>query len=255
MASTSRRLQQRQNLQSTDNPDSSMQDISLQSLQWLESRGLYGSSSLRRGSLPEQILANGYPRRARSSTNGGHHSDAESDASGVSLSSHHGRHHRNRNESGSEYDGGNTNSMRRHHRSRRKRQGSYKLVESDEQWQRVQQQRERQSRSSGRQSSNEHMLNGGQQQSNSISRKSGYMNSGGETETEMMSHASLRRNHQRRRQRSRSRSPGRESGRGRLPAEILQQLEFGLVEPSAETLQGEIPFTNVETTAKMANYR
>ena len=46
--------------------------------------------------------------------------------------------------------------------------------------------------------------------------------------------------------RSRSRSPGHEA-RARLPPEILQQLEFGLVEPSPETLQGEIPFTKVET--------
>ena len=46
--------------------------------------------------------------------------------------------------------------------------------------------------------------------------------------------------------RSRSRSPGHEA-RSRLPPEILQQLEFGLVEPSPETMQGEIPFTQVET--------
>ena len=32
-----------------------------------------------------------------------------------------------------------------------------------------------------------------------------------------------------------------------MPPEILQQLEFGLVEPSPETMQGEIPFTQVET--------
>ena len=46
--------------------------------------------------------------------------------------------------------------------------------------------------------------------------------------------------------RSRSRSPGHEA-RARLPPEVLQHLEFGLVEPSPETLQGEIPFTKVET--------
>ncbi len=257
MAATSRRLQQSQpSYQQVPNGgnegESSMQDLSLQSLQWLESRGLYGSS-LRRGSLPEQILAHNYPRRAKSTN--GQQSDAESDASGVSFASHGGRHHhhhRSRNESGSEFDpSGSSNSMRRQHRSRRKRQGSYKLVESDDQWQKVQQQR--QSRSSGRASSASHHHQSGLDPNSSYNhnnsiRKSGYMNSGGETETELASHASLKRNHQRRRQRSRSRSPGRESGRGRLPPEILQKLEFGLVEPSAENMQGDIPFTNVETT-------
>ena len=45
-----------------------MQDLSLQSLQWLESRGLYDNNATRqeknnrRASLPEQIQANGYYR-------------------------------------------------------------------------------------------------------------------------------------------------------------------------------------------------
>ena len=45
--------------------DESLQDLSLQSLQWLESRGLYETNSKqnsRRASLPEQIQANGYYR-------------------------------------------------------------------------------------------------------------------------------------------------------------------------------------------------
>lgn len=45
--------------------DESLQDLSLQSLQWLESRGLYETTSKqnsRRASLPEQIQANGYYR-------------------------------------------------------------------------------------------------------------------------------------------------------------------------------------------------
>ena len=48
--------------------------------------------------------------------------------------------------------------------------------------------------------------------------------------------------------RSRSRSPG--ESRARLPPEVLQHLEFGLVEPNEETLHGEIPFTNVETSSR-----
>ena len=46
--------------------------------------------------------------------------------------------------------------------------------------------------------------------------------------------------------RSRSRSPASEA-RSRLPADLLQHLEFGLVEPSQDSVRGDIPFTNVET--------
>ena len=52
--------------------------------------------------------------------------------------------------------------------------------------------------------------------------------------------------------RSRSRSPG--DSRARLPPEVLQQLEFGLVEPNPESLRGEIPFTNVETSVASKYY-
>ncbi len=45
--------------------------------------------------------------------------------------------------------------------------------------------------------------------------------------------------------RSRSRSPG--ESRARLPSEVVKHLEFGLVEPSADSMRGEIPFTNVQT--------
>ena len=43
----------------------------------------------------------------------------------------------------------------------------------------------------------------------------------------------------------------------RLPAELLQHLEFGLVEPNTESMRGEIPFTNVQTARPVkvrANY-
>ena len=52
--------------------------------------------------------------------------------------------------------------------------------------------------------------------------------------------------------RSRSRSPASEA-RSRLPAELLQHLEFGLVEPTQEGMRGEIPYTSVETTAATAS--
>ena len=53
--------------------------------------------------------------------------------------------------------------------------------------------------------------------------------------------------------RSRSRSPASEA-RSRLPAELLQHLEFGLVEPTQEGMRGEIPYTSVETTAAGARH-
>eukprot|EP00095_Tigriopus_kingsejongensis_P005999 maker-scaffold505_size153196-snap-gene-0.22 protein:Tk05999 transcript:maker-scaffold505_size153196-snap-gene-0.22-mRNA-1 annotation:"4.1 G protein " len=231
-------------------PEESLQDLSLQSLQWLESRGLYGTNRSRggrRGSTAEtgsQSLVNTYvsqpnhhrqaPRKSTANA-----SDNESEASGVSWTSGlHPHQRRNRHESGSESE----KSSRRAHRSRRKRQGSYKLVESDEQWQAVQQQR---SSASHRGRSSSRASGIGIQEAGL--RKSGYMNSGAETESEMTTtHVSSSMRRTRRRQRSRSRSPASEA-RHRLPAEVLQHVEFGLVEPNSESVKGEIPYTNVET--------
>ena len=81
----------------------------------------------------------------------------------------------------------------------------------------------------------------------SSSRRSGYVNSGAETEAAETAVAAARRT--RRRQRSRSRSPGSEARSRPMPAELMRHLEFGLVEPTKEGLRGEIPFTNVETAA------
>ena len=51
------------NMRQANQAEESLQDLSLQSLQWLESRGLYDSKQTsRRASLPEQIQANGYYR-------------------------------------------------------------------------------------------------------------------------------------------------------------------------------------------------
>ena len=66
-------------------------------------------------------------------------SDDESEVSATSFAS--GRYHRKGNESGNESEG--SRSTRKNHRGRRKRSGSYKLVETDEQWKEVQRQQGR----------------------------------------------------------------------------------------------------------------
>ena len=199
-------------------------DLSLRSLQYLESRGLFGSKTgsvhghqSRRGTELEPETSY---RKSRSRRGG---SDDESEASGVSLAS--GRHrdrHRDR-DSGSESESGRS-SARKHHR-RRKRSGSYKLVETDQQWRDVQ---SRQGRGTGA-------------VSEATVRKSGYVNSGAETESELVN--TLRRN--KRRQRSRSRSPS--EARAKLPTELVKHFEFGLVDPQQSQDPLDIPYINVET--------
>merc|ERR1719211_752116 len=84
--------------------------------------------------------------RRRSGRKSAATSDNESEASGMSWASagvlQAGGHssHRRRNESGSESE--SRSSRRADRRGRRKsRQGSYKLIESDEQWKLIQEQR------------------------------------------------------------------------------------------------------------------
>ena len=157
--------------------------------------------------------------RSRSRRGG---SDDESEVSGVSLAST--RHHRDRHrDSGTESESGRS-TARKHHR-RRKRSGSYKLVETDQQWREVQ---SRQGR-------------GQAGVSEATVRRSGYVNSGAETESELVN--TLRRN--KRRQRSRSRSPS--EARAKLPTELVKHFEFGLVEPEESLNPREIPYINVET--------
>ena len=101
------------------------------------------------------------------------------------------------------------------------RQGSYKLIESDEQWQLIQEQRNAsQPRSGGHhRSASAHSKKDGQNNQKSTSpnaysssagniimpdigvgggRRSGYVNSGAETETEMISVSSMKRTRRRR---------------------------------------------------------
>ena len=99
------------------------------------------------------------------------------------------------------------------------RQGSYKLIESDEQWKLIQEQRNVSQHRSGHRSASAHSRKGDASQhqkstspiahsSSGVAnmsdgggmgtRKSGYVNSGAETETEMMSISSMKRTRRRR---------------------------------------------------------
>ncbi len=140
----------------------------------------------------------------------------------MSLAS--GRHRDRHRDSGSESESGRS-TARKHHR-RRKRSGSYKLVETDQQWREVQ--------------TRQHRGQSGPVAEAAV-RRSGYVNSGAETESELVN--TLRRN--KRRQRSRSRSPS--EARARLPTELVKHFEFGLVDPEESLDPQEIPYINVET--------
>lgn len=201
-------------------------DLSMRSLQYLESRGLFGSraghNGSRRGSEAGQDHGdNGYTghHRRHRSRHRGHGSDDESEVSGVSMASRH----RHRDHSGSESESGRSQARKNHRR--RKRSGSYKLVETPEQPR------------PGHRSAMSHEVSTGR------ARQSGYVNSGAETESELVN--TLRRN--KRRQRSRSRSPS--EARARLPQELVKHFEFGLVEPGLEQSSNpmDIPYINVET--------
>lgn len=148
------------------------------------------------------------------------------------------------------------------------RHGSYKLVDADEQWQLSQhqqqlQQLQRRGRSAGKQKHRGGKETKGEKVVNHLCtgseigvRRSGYVNSGAETEAEtVVSGAASLGRRTRRRQRSRSRSPGVEA-RNRLPAEVLQHVDFELIEPNQDNMKGLIPFTNVETAKpiKVKNY-
>ena len=124
---------------------------------------------------------------------------------------------------------------RKNHR-RRKRSGSYKLVETETRGQHAEVRSADRGRSDSRRSGGD-------------SRRSGYVNSGAETESELVN--TLRRN--KRRQRSRSRSPS--EARARLPSELVKHIEFGLVEPETSDNPQEIPYINVETQAPVRSVR
>ncbi|KAK9758656.1 FERM N-terminal domain [Popillia japonica] len=156
-------------------------------------------------------------------------SDNESELSKGSNRSHrkHRRHRSrgNRRDSGSEQE---STSHRRKSRSRRS-DSHYELVDSGSQWREVQ-----------RKHSAEGALT---QQSTLISNKrSGYTNSGMESESEL----SYRKHRRQRKHRSRSRSP---DSKVWLPDELKKHLEFNLIDTSgmSESQLREIPYTVVQT--------
>uniref|UniRef100_A0A0K2UD29 FERM domain-containing protein n=1 Tax=Lepeophtheirus salmonis TaxID=72036 RepID=A0A0K2UD29_LEPSM len=231
------------------NPKLQNRNLSAQSLQWLETKGLYGYQRERRNSVPDQSLlyqlGPNRPRARKSTSVSSCHgqSDNESDASGVSWSSK--SRHRQEESTESTVGGVGGVDMGSRRRGRRKRQGSYKLIDPEDQLQilsaQQQQGPERVSRKSAYSPRGNNVI-----QEATVVRRSGYLNSGADTETETLvnSTTSVRKN--RRRHRSRSRSPG--ESRNRIPQELIKHMEFQLIEPSSDMQKGEIPFTNVETS-------
>ncbi|GFQ87940.1 band 4.1-like protein 4 [Trichonephila clavata] len=179
--------------------------------------GLFGSRRSRRSSSTDS--ANRRAHRNRRS------SDNESE---VSRSSRDSRSSRRRGrESGSESDWQHHRSSRQRKRSHRR--SEYRLVESESQWRKVQEQRKEQD--SALQSAVVRDLSG---------RKSGYMNSGLDTESEA---TTRHRKKYRRRSRSGSQSPEA------LPREVKKLLRYQLEDSShlTEEEKRQIRYTRVES--------
>ncbi|EEB16103.1 4.1 G protein, putative [Pediculus humanus corporis] len=162
-------------------------------------------------------------------------SDNDSELSKCSSRSHR------RHKSGNDSDGGRNHKHKRKNRSSN-RSSRYDLVDSEPQWLEVQ---KRQAEG-----------NTGVQQAtviNNISRTSGYLNSGMETESEK-SYRYKRKQHKK--HRSRSRSPS-DFIKGRLPDEVKKHLEFKLIdtEGMTETQLRDIPYKVVETNSKGKTHR
>ncbi|KAF2898763.1 hypothetical protein ILUMI_07413 [Ignelater luminosus] len=162
-------------------------------------------------------------------------SDNESELSKCSGRSH--RKHRRHRSRGNKRDSGSEQDSHSHrHKSLSKSRGSdshYELVDSGSQW------REIQKRQAGE--GNASSI----QQANVISSKrSGYVNSGLETESEL---SYRNRNRRHRRHRSRSRSPS--EGKNWLSDEVKKHLEFDLIDTvgMSDSQLREIPYTVVQT--------
>ncbi|XP_015378725.1 PREDICTED: band 4.1-like protein 4 isoform X2 [Diuraphis noxia] len=203
-------------------------------------RGLYSSSSPRSvRSGPHQIM-----RHARRS------SSVDSQSSNDSRSCRKHRHRNNRRSSDNESEqsgrsGKSGKSHRKHrHRSRKSSTGDdhehrrhrYQLVESEGQWREVQR-RQAEGRSAI-------------QKASVVRPRSGYANSGLESESEISHHSSSYRRRKHRKHRSRSRSPSESNSKTRLPEELKKHLEFELVETDGMTEEQlrEIPYTAVKTS-------
>nr|CAD7429192.1 unnamed protein product [Timema monikensis] len=222
-------------------------------------RGLYTSSSPRsvRSAGNNSQLLNRLTRRSssvesqssndsRSCKKHHHHrsrrgSDNDSELSKCSGKSHGHRRHRhrshgNKRDSGSEQD--------QHHRHRHKSSsrhssrpsGShYELVDSEAQWREVQ----RKQAEGGTGIHQATVTTVG-------NRRSGYMNSGMETESEQSYH------HKRKHKKHRSRSRSPSETKARLPDELKKHLEFDLIdtEGMSDAQLREIPYKVVETNNK-----
>ncbi|XP_060869241.1 band 4.1-like protein 4 isoform X2 [Metopolophium dirhodum] len=205
-------------------------------------RGLYSSSSPRSvRSGPHQIM-----RHARRSSS----VDSQSSNDSRSCRKHRHRNNRRSSDNESEQSGRSGKSHRKHrHRSRKSSEGDdhehrrhrYQLVESEGQWREVQR-RQAEGRSAI-------------QKASVVRPRSGYANSGLESESEISHHSSSYRRRKHRKHRSRSRSPSESSSKTRLPEELKKHLEFELVETDGMTEEQlrEIPYTAVKTSLKTNN--
>ncbi|XP_063225900.1 band 4.1-like protein 4 isoform X2 [Bacillus rossius redtenbacheri] len=164
-------------------------------------------------------------------------SDNDSELSKCSGKSHSHRRHRHRSH-GTKRDSGSEQDQHHRHRhksySRHRHSGShYELVDSEAQWKEVQ----RKQAEGG---------TGIQQATVVTNHRSGYMNSGMETESEQSYH------HKRKHKKHRSRSRSPSDAKARLPDELKKHLEFGLIETEgmSESQLREIPYKVVETPGK-----
>ncbi|XP_050538194.1 band 4.1-like protein 4 isoform X2 [Daktulosphaira vitifoliae] len=201
------------------------------------SRGLYSSGSPRSvRSGPHQIM-----RHARRS------SSVDSQSSNDSKSCRKHRH-RNRKSSDNESEqssrSGSKSHRRHRHRSRKSSGGEdydhrrhrYQLVDSEGQWREVQK----------RQAEGRSVI----QKASVVRPRSGYANSGLESESEISHHSSSYRRRKHRKNRSRSRSPS--ESKTHLSEELKKHLEFKLVDTEGMTEEQlrEIPYTAVKTSIK-----
>ncbi|XP_060854377.1 band 4.1-like protein 4 isoform X2 [Rhopalosiphum padi] len=205
-------------------------------------RGLYSSSSPRSvRSGPHQIMR--HTRRSSSV-------DSQSSNDSRSCRKHRHRNNRRSSDNESEQSGRSGKSHRKHrHRSRKSSVGDdhehrrhrYQLVESEGQWREVQR-RQAEGRSAI-------------QKASVVRPRSGYANSGLESESEISHHSSSYRRRKHRKHRSRSRSPSESNSKTRLPEELKKHLEFELVETDGMTEEQlrEIPYTAVKTSLKTNN--
>ncbi|XP_064474438.1 band 4.1-like protein 4 [Ornithodoros turicata] len=181
-------------------------------------------------------------RRHRSRRNSDNESEVSKSSRGsrgsrCSRGSSGCRHSCHSRDSGSESDAHHRHRHKhRHHRKHR----SYELVDSEAQWKEVQRQ---QNESNIKRPQNAVVRD-------LTCRKSGYVQSGMETESE--AHFANKKKH--RRHRSRSKSPDTKKT---IPADVKKHIEYSLIDPDALTEQErrDIKYTKVETDSRLFKIR